>query len=207
MSNRRSMQIPHLALAVTVALSLAASAFAVTKYVLAKHVFETQISGRSGDTGVIPSQDDHQILFGVDLWEQGDRPCKFRARTRHVNTNATDSFVADTHRCLPSSRSKKSIQFSKTNEFVRGIQVCLNSKGNKVKGIKIYGARLDVGAGTLTNISTPKKLERANCKDWKNAVYCPNGMLAHQVRAYWWNFWGTGDLRGLSLRCRKLKKQ
>lgn len=185
------------------ALGAATPAQATGRYLLRDDTSETQISGKRDGLRRpnLGRANSYHAIWEISLWEKGDDACKIAAKSRHLNTLGT----ATSRDELKSScnNDKKTVSFPDTNTYVRGVQVCLSSSG-KIKGLRLYGTRLNHSTGRLSDLRNPKEFTRPNCRNnWKNTVYCPPEKIAWMVRPY-----KTGsNFNGLQLLCRTVAPQ
>jgi hypothetical protein len=104
------------------------------------------------------------------------------------------------------SGSLQTLEFTGTDTYIRGIQVCTNNSGTRVKGVKLYGATLNRSTGALTNVATPKAFDRPNCNgNWKVAQYCPAGEIATKIRVSYDDRYANREINGLALTCREVE--
>lgn len=80
------------------------------------------------------------------------------------------------------------------------IRICTDEDGpgGDIKGVKIWGAKLD-SLGRPVQPMGPVKYEQPKCKAWKQKVSCPAGMIAHSLDIY------SPLHDALKLRCSKLE--
>ena len=82
------------------------------------------------------------------------------------------------------------------------IQVCESRNSKRIKGIKVYGDRINAD-GTTTYHPAISTDELANCKTWKQDVLCPTGTLSTGLVVHY----EQGNMpaaTGLQLVCRAL---
>jgi hypothetical protein len=94
---------------------------------------------------------------------------------------------------------KNSVQLP-AGYHMTAIRICTDDEepGGDVKGVKIWGAKLD-SLGRPVQPMGPVKYEQNKCKDWKRKVSCPSGMIAHSIDIY------SPHHDALKLRCAKLE--
>lgn len=173
-------------------------------YELETSVTKTQTSGNAGSaTKKIGGDGDFKALYELSFWEDGDHPSHIEARLRHLNTLSTASYLWDGG---VYKNDKKTIAFTNTDTFIRGVQVCLSNSG-RLKGVRIYGAKLDRAKGTLSNTSGSQSFERPNCNSWQVAHYCPAGKVATKLVIKHDNETPRASAVGLALECRKVVKK
>lgn len=133
-------------------------------------------------------------MWKIEGREKSDNPALI-AWDRHLNNFDTKKYVQNSW--ASSANSPKTIGFDDSDTYIRGVAVCLNKSKTKLKGVKIWGAKVNRNNGVLNTISTPKKWERTNCKHWGEAKYCPGGKIATGPS-------GAGRAIGIALECRKV---
>ena len=199
------MQYTKTIAATAVMLSVAGAAWATTNYILKTDKTTTQSSGTRPSAHVESPGGDYQGLYEMSMWEDGDSPCKLAAKSRHVNTYKGDTVTWKDSRC--NAKSKKTVSFSNTDTYIDGVQVCVNGGGDRVKGVKIFGKKLNRSTGALTDAGS-KKFERTNCKTWKTTRYCPAGKVASGVSiGYQLQQFIPNNITGLALECRSVIKK
>lgn len=187
-------------LAVAITLTVSGTALAGPDYKLKTDSSTTQRTGKSGSTTTVSPGGDYQGLYEIRMWEDGDVPCKLTAKSRHLNTYSGKS--ATSNKCRGSAKSEKSVSFTDSNTYINGVNVCLNSKGDRIKGVKIFGKKLNRSNGSLSDAGS-KKFERTNCKTWKTIRYCPAGKIAVGVKiSYTKQSLISDEFGGLALVCR-----
>jgi hypothetical protein len=174
----------------------------------------TQFSGKyDKSVTIIGSDTDSQGMFEIEAAESGDYPCHFKIRRRDFDSLSNSQYANggdDNRSCDWTSKSKEVLSFSDTDTYIRGVQVCLNGNETRVKGIRVFGARLNRATGALANVSGNKEFVRPNCKqnDWKAAVYCPVGQVATKLRISSTGRYGSMvETEGLGLLCRAITVQ
>ncbi len=192
----------------------------------------SKISGSRGETFEI--QDDHKdhAMYAIYSWERRDRPCAVMIRTENINDSSDDTGGGVRDLCGGGRQGNKlSVEYSDVglNEdriFVSGVRVCMNKKGNKVKGLELRGKKItddgklvalipeivaEVGGfadpriHSLGDVTQPFD-KRSNChKDkWKWWAICPRhtqiatGAILHfeEEAKQPWS------LTGIELQCR-----
>lgn len=82
--------------------------------------------------------------------------------------------------------------------YIYRIQVCQDSTHSKMKGVKIWGKRIQADASlVLTNESVYQK---SDCRFWVAGAACSNDKIASGIRAHYTGE-GTYGFTGFSLRC------
>ena len=184
-----------------------ATAVASSLFILDERTTTTQASGSTGDlvnNRVGPDGGlNYQALYEISMWEDGDHPCKIQVKSRHLNTYEGKS--ATENECTSANDgTKKTISFTDSDTYIRGVQVCLNNSNDKIKGLKLYGTKLNRSTGRLENLSGSKSWERPNCNgNWKTVRYCDAGMVAVAVEAERDIYYK--DFKGLRLQCKAVE--
>ena len=183
---------------------LATTAWAGASYILTGSATLTQYSGKSPGfwEALTPGSGDYQAAYEITMWEHQNEPCRVKVRTRHVNTYSGRS--AEWKDCYGSASGSaaKTISFTQEDTYINGVQVCHNNAGTRIKGVKIFGKKLNRNTGALSDAGS-KKFERPNCKNWKPVRYCPAGKVADGIRVT-----TVGrDASGIALSCRTLAEK
>lgn len=186
-----------------------AAATMSTLYTLDTDETITQISG--GSSGwvdwVSPSGGtNYQALYEISMWEDGDSPCRLQIRSRHLNTYVGKNTVWDESQCDENAGSIKTLTFSNSDTYIRGINVCLNNAGTRVKGMRLYGTKLDRATGQLDHLTGYKQWTRPNCNgNWQTIRYCPAGKVARALKLEFRAQQFIGDeIQGIRLVCRSV---
>jgi hypothetical protein len=200
----RSFPTPCAILAAVALLSGSAAAAMTTLYELADDATTTQASGTLNsdyyDFLTPVNANSYQGIYEVSMWESDDEPCKMQLRTRHLNTYAGKA--ATWSECTDDAGAKKTITFSNSETYVRGVSVCLNNGGDRIKGLRLYGTKLDRATGDLDHLAGFKGWARPNCNDnWQTIRYCPAGKIASSITIIQKN---SGEASGLRLVCRSV---
>ena len=186
-------------------LGISATAFSATaKYILSASSTSTPVSGSGGDYVLeVGPQGDFQAMYSIALEESSDRPCKVYTKSRHLNT-ASEQYQNDYIRSCYTPSGKKEVSFANRDTYIRGVQVCHNKSGvlKRVKGIRIYGSKLDKSTGRLTDVPGFKEFKRTNCSDWKPAKFCPADKVATSFNMQYHDNYAFD---GISLDCRGIK--
>ena len=183
-----------LALAAVI-VTIAGSAWASKKYILGSAEHRTQVSGKQGGTyGVANPSGPYQGLYELSAWEHVNRPCRLQVRSRHLNTYAGKNATWGSSMC---DATKKTLTFANEDTYIGGIQVCLNGAGKRIKGIRIFGRKLNRATGQLA-AAGKKEFERPNCNTWSPKRSCPAGQIATALAVYS----GDGGATGLKLVCK-----
>lgn len=190
----------------TIALGSLTAVAASSLYELDDDSTTTQLSGGSSGwyTTVGPSGGtDYQAIYEVSMWEDGDSPCRLQMKSRHLNTYVGKNDTFDESQCNENASSKKTIAFTNSDTYVRGVRVCLNNAGTRVKGLRLYGTKLNRSTGALEHLSGYKGWSRPNCNTWKTIRYCPAGKVATRIGIEYRAQQFIGDeVQGLKLECR-----
>ena len=187
-------------------LLLGLTAQAANLYILADDAKLAPVSGVKSTAGRAGHGGDFQGIYGIKLYEDNDKACKATGMSRHLN-NSTEKVAAFVANDCSNPGSEKTARFAEKNTYVRGVQVCHKGGGGKyadmIKGIRLYGARLDKNTGALDAVSGFKEIVRPNCSDWKATKYCPVGKVASQIEMqYQANPYGPDYFVGARLLCR-----
>lgn len=93
---------------------------------------------------------------------------------------------------------------SRNRRVVRGVQVCRNSGNGRVKGIRVYAARVTT-SGDVSVVNGRQEDKKLGCgnNEWRQAVYCPPNKIAFGLRVHHEpTARGRQDkITGLSLSC------
>jgi len=163
------------------------------------------LSGAKGKTHAHQHQAANYGLKGLSFIEAGgDRPCRLVAiydRLSADHLNLTNHDFPD-HGCTKQTESTKTVRFSGRDEFVQGVKVCLNGKGNRIKGAEIHGARV-TDSHKVVPFSETRKVVRTNCKDWKALARCAKTEIAVGMQVHYTD---ADGYRGVELMCRPLQQ-
>ncbi|MDH3771552.1 MAG: hypothetical protein OET79_11290, partial [Nitrospirota bacterium] len=108
----------------------------------------TKISGFRGTAFTLQDDNPDHAIYGIQSKERGDQPCWVLIRTENINDHTDDAGGATKDLCgekATSSLLKVEYTDFGLNEpriFVRGVRVCMNSKGTRVKGLQILGRKI-----------------------------------------------------------------
>jgi hypothetical protein len=96
--------------------------------------------------------------------------------------------------------SWKTVSFAnRPRYFIRGVAVCKTSNdNNRIKGIRIYPAKVWHTARDIEPIHEPEEVSRTNCGQWEPARFCPTNYIAVQLMVYH----RPHQITGLGLKCR-----
>ncbi len=176
----------------------------------------TGVSGRaglflSGQPGV-PA-----FLSRLVSFEKGDRPCKNDARywferpqSPRNPVRETKTPVVATSRCSASPGSAKTVmvpsaggrQLDGSVNTAAGVQVCMNAKRTRVKGIRLLGANISATGQVTHSSAYDAEFTRPNCTGtWETARRCASDRVATGVRFHY-----IGDsLTGIALECQRVE--
>lgn len=191
----------------------ASQALTSTTWGLTGSVTRTAVSGFSGTVYTLgtPSSTT-KAAYAVLSNEHNNHPCFVAIGTEDLNDETIDS-APDKDLCGSSNLSSTmhadylDINAGGTDDhiFISGISVCMNSAGDRVKGISVVGKRLDAAAGALVSVSQVWD-SRTNCQHWESWVQCPSGQIATAVDAHFGPGGTPRDLIGLALQCRTVTR-
>jgi hypothetical protein len=202
------MKLRSIGLVAGLVLAMASVAQAGTKkYKLKSNATTTDRTGnKSKNNGTVGSDGEFRGLYSVVGYEQNDN-ASFRMKARHLNTNDSNQYDFPNSTVVNAGKSAKTVAFTDTDTYIRGAAVCLNSRGTEIKGLRIYGTKLNRTTGALNNLSGKKEWKRTNCKTWKTPVYCPVGKIATKVTIDWESKKSTyyTGMSGLKLVCRTVE--
>jgi hypothetical protein len=99
--------------------------------------------------------------------------------------------------------SWKTVTFAnRPRYFIRGIAVCkTGSDNNRIKGIRIYPAKVWNTARDIEVINEPVAATRTNCGDWDSPAFCPSNYIAVELMVYH----RPHQITGLGLKCRPVE--
>lgn len=174
----------HFVIALTGLAAVAAlgTPFVASAELDASTVSNTAVSGYAGQASEAATVSLGEKGITQIAWEElSDKPCHIELVGKDPD-NASDTQWGVEDVCGGISRvdSRKTVKFKDNPRyFVRGIQVCSNNKNNhRLKGIKIFAAKLPAGNDDIQTLTVTNKKERTNCKNWHQAVYCPSNKVA-----------------------------
>lgn len=163
-------------------------------------VHVTDVSGYGG-TSTVTVDLDHRGITKFRWYELYDSPCAFEATGKDPD-DASDERGSWYRACDNYRRDSEKIVRFKDNPryFVRGLSVCTNGKKNhRLKGLKIWAAKLPAGNGVVDELTVTSKKERTNCKNWHGPVYCPDDQVASGVQLRM----KDDSIVGVALECRR----
>ncbi|MFN0181319.1 MAG: hypothetical protein ACKVZ0_21130 [Gemmatimonadales bacterium] len=99
--------------------------------------------------------------------------------------------------------SWKTVKFANNPRyFIRGVAVCKSSKdNNRIKGIRIYPAKVWTSPRAIDVINDPDEASRTNCGTWDAPAFCPANYIAVQLMVYH----RPHQITGLGLTCRQIE--
>jgi hypothetical protein len=173
----------------------------------------TDISGFAG-SDIFHLGDADSTTHGVYALlsrERSDDPCFFAIGTEDLN-DATRDTAPEVDRCGEKGPKSDYLHAdyldvdaggSGDHNFVSGVSVCMNSAGDKVKGIDVVGKQL-TSSGTLVGLAMFGSPPRIHCSEWESWVQCPTGQIATAVDAHFSGGNTFESLTGIALQCRAL---
>lgn len=188
---------------VVAGLLISTAALAATEHMLGDATWTSQVTG-TGDTlsPVYGPQDAYQALYGVTLHEQRGRATELTLMSRHLNTGADEKTAMPWGPDWTKPTAPMTVQFNNQDTYVRGIAVCVNANGERLKGVRLYGTKLDHETGALTHADETKEIVRPSCTDWQPAQYCPD---AHVATGLHHTSVADKGFSGLALRCQQVE--
>jgi hypothetical protein len=186
---------------VLVAVVAGSAAVALADATLVPGLTFTNTSGLGGsNTTDLGAAGDTIALNGLSWGESWNDPCWMRADKTDINLLAGNNPDTYDH-CNYTSWDPLGWE-NNEDVFVYGVQVCMNSSADRLKGIRLYGGEIH-SDGTITQSGHTKALWHPNCASWSTSVYCDPGQVATKLRVH-----HNGDtIVGLSLGCRDVTKQ
>lgn len=162
----------------------------------------TKVSGWAGATHKELSSVTDGALKGLVVTELSDKPFKITLEFGFLpgqTGNPADRVIELPGAGLGTSTAK-SVRFTGESLFVRGVKVCTTDDNHRIKGVKIYSAKVN-GDATIEKGNPEQEFSLNNCKTWHNAVFCPDDKVAVGVIAH------SSDkgFTGLALRCQALR--
>ena len=135
-------------------------------------------------------------ISGLETAESLDKPCRMGVMFKGMPGTASQYRNYDTNygeqqiniQCslsmsdwIPSRR--RAGFFAANRRYVAAAAVCTNSRNGRVKGLRVYPARV-LNSGQVEHLLTQtREFERQNCNDWKRASICPADKVATGVIA------------------------
>jgi hypothetical protein len=174
-------------------------AMSSTLYKLNSNTSTTATSGTSSNFYyyTLGTTGDYKGIYRISNWETSTHPCKMKIKRRHVNNYNTGG---DAEEIISNCNNDKiTVGYQDTETYIRGVQVCTSN--SRIKGIRIWGSKLNRSNGTLSNVSSITDT-RPNCSQWHSQRFCPAGQIATQLEAIYNQ--GHTDFQGLALICREI---
>ena len=164
----------------------------------------TSVSGSKGKTHATMSSASNKGIAGFSWVERGDKACQISARySFHFTSGIADGeHEFKEHGCSGVGKSSHFIEVAKPEtEWVHAVQVCLNKKGTRLKGIRLWPTNFTKG-GTMTRSSKSREKKLANCNQWKKKVQCSSGQVARGVQVHYTE---DNGYKGIALKCSKIE--
>lgn len=189
-----------------------------------------KVSGFKGadfTIGVPDSEGDEYALYGITSEEKKDNPCYVTIKTENIN-DSSQKLELKKNLCGGKERSKEMQAFFGDKNygkrsFITGIRVCLNNKGDRVKGIQVRGKTIsdegnldklttqhqDKKAGSLSRMAPEEpKDNRPNCNNnWKKWAQCPGDQIATAAILHYEAGKEPRSLTGIALQCKRVSKK
>ena len=108
----------------------------------------TRISGVSGTTFTLQDDNPDHAIYGIRSVERRDQPCWVMIRTENINKDTDDTGgVTKDWRGEKANNSLLRVEFTDVEVdehriFVRGVRVCMNNTGTRMKGLQIRGREI-----------------------------------------------------------------
>lgn len=146
------------------------------------------------------------ILRDLDNGEAvlGTKPGHERDGVCGMTTTAAPFFARAIGEIL--GNNERQVYLTRNRRFVRGIQVCQNSGNRRIKGVRIFPARVSLAREvTVVNGRQEAKMPGCGTDEWRNPVYCEDGQIAFELKVHFADI-AVNDKRhkitGFSLYCR-----
>ena len=195
----------------------------------------TKISGVSGATFTLQDDNPDHAIYGIRSVERRDQPCWVMIRTENINKDTDDTGGATKDLCGGKANSSLlRVEFTDVGVdehriFVRGVRVCMNNAGTRVKGLQISGREIADdgrivetvvienppswvaggggfgGGGAKSLDKTQTQDMRSNCPwdGWKKWAECPhNFQIATGAILHFEAGNKPRALTGIALQCR-----
>lgn len=157
---------------------MALGAFAICGVAVAQSLVApavtTAISGKGPTTdSFIKEPSTGMALQSIQFGEDSDDPCFFKMSYRHVKTGAVSTQTYD--RCDGKSPGDLRLVKLPDGAHVTGARICLNSDGNKIKGVQLIGGYQGCVLGAASVTVTPN--ECSQVKNYSGVDYrlCSTG--------------------------------
>ena len=164
----------------------------------------TAVSGSKGKTHAAMSDVANEGVAGFTWVERGDKPCQITTEySFHFTSGMADRDHAfKEHACSGTGKSTHYIKLAKPEtEWVHAVQVCLNKKGTRLKGIRIWPTSF-TGSGKMTRLTKSREKKLTNCNQWKTKVQCSSGQFARGVQVHYTEDHGY---KGIALKCGQIE--
>ena len=183
----------------------------------------TGVSGYPGLTELVDATREFGV-YGVAWAEQSDIPCSMSLLERRID-DGQNTAARTLDLCgresgfrvlglvwVPTGGASRQADFAGAGRrFIRGIQVCANPGNKRMKGVRIFAARVALGDGTVTTVNAQKEAKMPNCApdEWDDPVYCPAARVATGIVVHYVGRRGRimNKVTGLSLQCRTLRQE
>lgn len=186
---------------------LASTLFAASGVVSdADSLTTTKVSGTAGVASTHKSSSSDAALKGIEVMEQNDKPFKLTLHYGWLPTHdhgdvRAATGVLDVPNSQKGTASTKTAKFDGDRMFVRGVQACTNGSGTRLKGVKVFSARVN-DDGSIEKGNPEASFERPNCSEWGKIRSCGDGKVAVGVTAHH----GDKGFSGLALQCKSIHK-
>lgn len=166
------------------------------------NVNTTAVSGFSG-SAVTVNLESPLALTGIGTRENGDKPCQVTYSFRNLNSGSGQAGRDTNLTCVSGNSSSRKDAILGDNFYVYSVQVCTTNVNNtarsRVKGIRIWGARVNPDNSNVRRTQTQQSFERTNCPNdgWRNRVRCPKNKVAVGLELHE----GERGLSGVALIC------
>lgn len=184
---------------------------------------ETGISGVAG-YGELVEPPVPGFLHAITGRERSDAPCDFSTAFWHeVVENGAAVLKPEMRRisgCAGTATTGtngseqtarvpfgNAVQTNGDHRAIRGVQVCLNRQGDRLKGLRVFGVTLKPDGSVIPDAALNGEYKRPNCKEpWKPAVMCEAGKVVTGVTYQQVREAGSAtEARGISLTCQGVK--
>lgn len=151
----------------------------------------------AGNTRIIDLED--TFISGIMWREKNNKPCNFQFWTLDHDFGGKDWSPCTGFGATPVFDTGHEVRLEQGTAIGR-IQVCESGGSKRIKGIRIYGDRINED-GTTTYHPAMAKDDLANCSTWKQDVLCPTGTLSTGIVIHFVEG-STPAATGLQLVCR-----
>jgi hypothetical protein len=174
--------------------------YASTLYEMDPSAFTTGISGNNQSTDQsVGTNNDFKAINRVSNWEHSDDPCKVKVKMRHLNNYKETSSAAELR--AGCDNDKLTAGYTNSETYVGAIQICHSGSG-KLKGLRVWGRKLNRNTGGLSNVARVED-KRPNCNSWQSKQSCPVGEIATKIKVETNGYSYTG----VSMTCRAVVPQ